>query len=189
MLSLMAINTRTVPVLKLVLALCFFSALALPAMAACSQMHPSAPTGSTFDRPVPDDFRLAALFGQQMHPILRTMRLHDGIDFAGPNGAPIKSVAAGEVMSAGRNGELGNQIELRHRAGLDTGYAQLSHFADGISPGRCVERGDVIGYIGTTGLSTGPHLHFTVRVDGIAVDPIPFVAGLATEPKRPPAIP
>lgn len=118
-------------------------------------------------------------FGPRMHPILRQVRTHQGVDWAAPSGSPIVAVFQGTVGFAGPNGGYGNFIRIEHPNGLATGYAHMSAFAKGIAPGVSVKAGDVIGYVGTTGLSTGPHLHFELYVDNQAVDPFSFDAPIA----------
>jgi murein DD-endopeptidase MepM/ murein hydrolase activator NlpD len=108
----------------------------------------------------------------RMHPILHTERAHMGVDYAAPVGTPVWAAASGTVESAGPAGGAGNLIVLRHDNGLETFYMHLSKFAKGLHPGQRVEAKTVIGYVGTTGLSTGPHLHFGVKKDGAYVDPL-----------------
>lgn len=118
-------------------------------------------------------------FGPRMHPILRRVRTHQGVDWAAPSGTPIVAVFQGTINFAGPNGGYGNFVRIAHPNGLASGYAHMSAFAKGIAPGVSVKAGDVIGYVGTTGLSTGPHLHFELYVDGEAVDPFSFDAPTA----------
>jgi murein DD-endopeptidase MepM/ murein hydrolase activator NlpD len=119
-----------------------------------------------------DNIRLADGFGPRRHPILRTLRRHAGIDWAGPIGTPIMAAGAGVVEEAGRKGEFGNYIRIRHANGYKTAYAHLSRFAAGIVENARVTQGQVIGMIGTTGLSTGPHLHYEVLINSQQVDPM-----------------
>lgn len=116
-------------------------------------------------------------FGMRFHPILGFSRLHQGTDFGAAIGSPIMAAAAGKVTFAGWHGGHGNYIQLLHRPGLMTAYAHLSRFA--VKPGTQVAQGQVIGYVGSTGLSTGPHLHYEVWVDQRPVDPmsIKFTGG------------
>jgi murein DD-endopeptidase MepM/ murein hydrolase activator NlpD len=111
-------------------------------------------------------------FGPRMHPILRQVRNHDGVDYAAPTGTPVHAAADGVVAVAGDGGAYGNVVYIDHDGGRQTRYAHLSAFAEGLSSGATVAAGDLVGYVGTTGRSTGPHLHFEVRVDGKAVDPM-----------------
>ena len=133
----------------------------------------------TLARPVTNDLRVVDGFGFRAHPLLTIVRMHPGVDFAGPVGSPVTTAAAGEVVEASRHGEYGNYVLIRHPNGLETEYAHLQKFAPGMTAGRCLGQGDVIGTIGTTGLSTGPHLHFGVRAEGFEVDPLPYLISAA----------
>ena len=114
-----------------------------------------------------DGARLSSGFGMRRHPILGYSRMHKGVDFAAPSGTPIYAAGAGRVVAAGRNGGYGNYIRIRHTTEFSTAYAHLSRFAKGVGPGQRIRQGQVIGYVGTTGRSTGPHLHYEVlRNDG-----------------------
>lgn len=108
-------------------------------------------------------------FGYRMHPVLGYARLHTGIDFGAGIGTPIVAAAGGVVVSAGWTGGYGNAVIISHGGGIATLYGHQSRLA--VGTGAHVSRGQVIGYVGTTGLSTGPHLHFEVRVNGTPVDP------------------
>jgi murein DD-endopeptidase MepM/ murein hydrolase activator NlpD len=119
-----------------------------------------------------DGARLSSRFGMRRHPILGYTRMHKGVDFAAPSGTPIYAAGNGKVTKAGRNGGYGNYVEIRHNGEYSTAYAHLSRFAKGMSPGRRVSQGQVIGYVGTTGRSTGPHLHFEVRRNGSQINPL-----------------
>lgn len=119
-------------------------------------------------RPV-SSARLSSGFGMRFHPILGYSRLHAGVDYAAPTGTPIYAVTDGRVSFAGRNGGHGNYVKLSHNGGLATGYAHMSRIA--VSAGERVKRGQVIGYVGSTGLSTGPHLHYEVYRGGRSVNP------------------
>ncbi|WP_421701036.1 peptidoglycan DD-metalloendopeptidase family protein [Aliiroseovarius sp.] len=111
-------------------------------------------------------------FGPRMHPILRQLRNHNGVDWAAPTGTPVVAAAAGKIAVAGQGGGYGNVVYIDHAGGLQTRYAHLNAFADGISAGVDVQAGELIGYVGTTGRSTGPHLHFELHVNGTPVDPL-----------------
>jgi len=124
-----------------------------------------------FSRQPVANARVSSPFGLRYHPILHALRLHSGIDFAAATGTPIVAPADGTVTSAQRENGYGNVVTLRHNAKMTTLYAHMSRFAAGLKAGEAVKAGDVIGYVGTTGRSTGPHLHFEVRVNGQAVDP------------------
>jgi murein DD-endopeptidase MepM/ murein hydrolase activator NlpD len=112
-------------------------------------------------------------FGSRVHPIYGDVRMHTGIDFGASYGTPIRAAADGVVVSAGPLGGYGNATVIDHGNGLATLYAHQSSIA--VSPGQRVSRGQVIGYVGCTGLCTGPHLHFEVRVRGTPVDPMPYL--------------
>lgn len=108
-------------------------------------------------------------FGMRFHPILGYSRMHQGIDFGAAQGTPVRAVSDGLVAFAGRNAGYGNHIRLSHNANLGSSYSHLSRIA--VSPGSRVLQGQVIGYVGSTGLSTGPHLHFEVYRSGKVVNP------------------
>jgi murein DD-endopeptidase MepM/ murein hydrolase activator NlpD len=105
------------------------------------------------------------------HPILNLIRAHKGVDYAAPIGTPVRAAGDGKVLFAGRKGGYGNLIELDHSGGITTVYGHLSRFARGIRVGRRVEQGEVIAYVGMTGLATGPHLHYEYRVNGVFKNP------------------
>src|SRR5690606_18402348 len=113
-------------------------------------------SGGGLTQPVPGS--VSSSYGLRMHPILGYARMHRGLDFRGGHGTPIVAVADGRVTRAGWAGGYGNQVRLNHAGGLATSYSHMSRIA--VSPGARVRQGQVIGYIGSTGLSTGPHLHF-----------------------------
>lgn len=111
-------------------------------------------------------------FGPRMHPILKQVRNHDGLDWGAPTGTPVQAAADGVVAQMGDGGAYGNVIYIDHSGGRQTRYAHLDGFRDGLQIGATVTAGELIGYVGTTGRSTGPHLHFELRIDGKAVDPM-----------------
>ncbi len=113
---------------------------------------------------------ITSWFGMRNHPILGYMRMHSGIDFAASYGAPIFAASDGVVSYAGWHGGHGNYVRLAHGGGIDTGYGHMSQIA--VAPGSRVARGQVIGYVGSTGLSTGPHLHYELYRGGQPVDPL-----------------
>ena len=115
---------------------------------------------------------MKSTFGPRRHPILKAVRIHKGVDWAAPSGTPVFAAFDGDVVSAGDAGQYGNLVRLRHPGGRETRYAHLDRFDQKARPGAKVKAGDVIGYVGTTGLSTGPHLHFELYVGGTAVDPL-----------------
>lgn len=114
--------------------------------------------------------RISSNFGTRRHPISGYTRLHKGTDFAAPTGTPIYAAGSGTVQRASWNGGYGNFIKIKHSRGYETAYAHLSRYAKGLKPGMKVRQGDVIGYVGSTGASTGPHLHYEVYVDGKPVN-------------------
>lgn len=116
--------------------------------------------------------RISSSFGMRFHPILETNRPHNGTDFAAPRGTPILAAGSGVVVRADRFGSFGNYIKLRHSNGYETAYAHLNGFARGIRAGVRVQQGETIGYVGTTGRSTGPHLHYEVHLNGRPVNPM-----------------
>jgi len=127
--------------------------------------------------------RISSVFNlNRKHPILGYTRAHRGVDYAAPMGTPIRSVGDGKVLFAGNKSGYGRLVEIRHSNGnITTAYAHMKGFGSGIRTGAHVRQGEVIGYVGMTGLATGPHLHFEFRVAGQAVNPLSV--------KRPPANP
>jgi murein DD-endopeptidase MepM/ murein hydrolase activator NlpD len=105
------------------------------------------------------------------HPVLNRVRAHKGIDFAAPTGTPIKAAGAGKIVSRGRNGGYGNAVVIAHSGGITTLYGHMSRFAKGQKVGDRVQQGQVIGYVGKTGLATGPHVHYEYRVKGVHKNP------------------
>lgn len=116
--------------------------------------------------------RLSSRFGRRRHPILGFTRMHRGVDFAAPRGTPIYAAGNGTVTYAGRKGGYGNYIRIRHNGRYSTAYAHLKGFKRGVRKGRRVTQGQVIGYVGSTGRSTGPHLHYEVHVNGRQANPL-----------------
>ena len=106
-----------------------------------------------------------------MHPVLGYARRHEGTDYAADPGTPVMSAGDGTVVSTGWSGGYGNMVVVRHRSGITTRYGHLRGFAAGVRAGASVSQGEVIGYVGSTGLATGPHLHYEFRVNGAARDP------------------
>ncbi len=107
----------------------------------------------------------------RFHPVLKEWRAHKGIDYAAPTGTPVKATANGIVAFSGSQNGYGNLVILRHNGKYETAYGHLSRFASGLSKGKRINQGDVIGYVGSTGMATGPHLHYELRVDGAQRDP------------------
>lgn len=115
--------------------------------------------------------RLTSGFGMRRHPLLGYSKMHTGVDFGVPYGTPIRSAGAGVVEIAGRHGAYGITVEIQHNKKYETLYAHMSKLAAGIRRGSKVNQGQIIGYVGSTGRSTGPHLHYEVRMDGRPVNP------------------
>jgi murein DD-endopeptidase MepM/ murein hydrolase activator NlpD len=115
--------------------------------------------------------RLSSAFGMRFHPILGRWREHRGVDYAAASGTPVRSVGDGVVIFAGWKGSYGNLVEVSHPGGVVTRYAHLRGYARGTRPGARVRVGQTVGYVGSTGLSTGPHLHFEMLVNGRYIDP------------------
>ena len=109
-----------------------------------------------------DGARLSSRFGMRRHPILGYTRLHRGLDFAAPRGTPIYAAGNGTITRIGRYGNSGKMIKIRHKNGYETAYAHMNGFARGLKKGSRVKQGQIIGFVGSTGLATGPHLHYEV---------------------------
>ena len=135
-----------------------------------------------------DGARISSKFGPRFHPVLHFMKLHRGTDFAAPTGTPIYASGDATVSFAAMKGANGNLTILRHDNGWLTYYLHQSMFMPGIAPGTRVRQGQKIGEIGTTGRSTGPHLHYEVHIDGQPVDPMTIPTGGTTRPLDPAAI-
>ncbi len=118
-----------------------------------------------------DGARISSRYGKRRHPILGYTKMHQGVDFAAPSGTPIMAAGNGVVEAAGRNGAYGNYVRIRHKGSYATAYAHLSKFGRGIKTGARVKQGQIIGYVGSTGRSTGPHLHYEVLREGGQVNP------------------
>lgn len=135
---------------------------------------PSGETGKRFltRRPVKGGGRLSSRFGTRVHPIFKTRRMHTGVDLAAPTGTPIYASGDGIIEKAGWASGYGKKVEIEHVNGFETAYGHMSRIADGIKAGTRVRQGQIIGYVGSTGNSTGPHLHFEIKVNGRMVDPL-----------------
>jgi murein DD-endopeptidase MepM/ murein hydrolase activator NlpD len=116
--------------------------------------------------------RVSSGFGARFHPIFKNWRAHTGVDFAAPRGTRVLATADGHVVAAGSRGGYGNAVEVKHGNGITTLYGHLSGFASGIRVGARVRQGDPIGYVGSTGYATGPHLHYEFKIAGIHQDPL-----------------
>ena len=134
------------------------------------------PEGESLQRaflrtPVPGRGVTSGFSYNRLHPILKVRRPHLGVDYGAPRGTPVVATADGKVIRASRKGGYGKTIILRHGQDYRTLYAHLSRYAKGVRKGKWVKKGHVIGYVGSTGLSTGPHLHYEVPVAGKARNP------------------
>jgi murein DD-endopeptidase MepM/ murein hydrolase activator NlpD len=129
--------------------------------------------GLPISRPMPPEFETTSGFGPRSDPFTRTLAMHTGIDFRAPSGAPVRATAPGKVTEAGYAGGYGNMVEIDHGNGLSTRYAHLSSI--NVDVGDSIAKGGVLGRVGTTGRSTGPHLHYETRIDGDATDPSRFI--------------
>ena len=119
------------------------------------------------------DARLTSGYGMRDHPVLRRRAAHNGVDLAAPRGTPVYATADGFVEMAQYYSSYGNYVQIEHGGSIETRYAHLSSYT--VRPGDTVRVGDLIGYVGSTGRSTGPHLHYEVRVNGDPVNPIPYM--------------
>lgn len=135
---------------------------------------PSGETGKRFltRRPLQGGGNLRSRFGMRIHPIFKSRRMHTGVDLAAPAGTPIYASGDGIVEMAQWNSGYGRYVQLKHVNGFETAYAHMSRIAEGIKPGLRVRQGQIIGYVGSTGNSTGNHLHFEIKVNGRVVDPL-----------------
>ncbi|MBD59791.1 MAG: hypothetical protein CL808_06675 [Citromicrobium sp.] len=131
------------------------------------------PTVSVPSRMPLEDARMSSGYGMRSHPVLRKRKRHNGVDLAAPTGTPIYATADGTVQRADYFGSYGNYIQIGHGNAIETRYAHLSRII--VADGQEVRKGDLIGFVGSTGRSTGPHLHYEVRIDGRPVDPRPFM--------------
>ena len=119
-----------------------------------------------------EDARITSGFGVRFHPLLNERRMHTGVDWATTSGTPVMAAGNGTIEEAGRKGQYGNYIRIRHGNGYQTAYGHMARFADGVADGVKVRQGQTIGFVGSTGLSSGPHLHFEVLVNNQFVDPM-----------------
>jgi murein DD-endopeptidase MepM/ murein hydrolase activator NlpD len=117
--------------------------------------------------------KLTSSYGMRVHPVLGGRRAHKGIDLAGPVGTPIYATADGVISKAEWFSSYGLYVSIEHGGALQTRYGHMSRL--NVANGQRVHKGDIIGFIGTTGRSTGPHLHYEVRVNGEAVNPLPYM--------------
>jgi murein DD-endopeptidase MepM/ murein hydrolase activator NlpD len=115
--------------------------------------------------------RISSGFGMRRHPLHRSWRVHEGVDFAAPAGTRVRAAGDGTVEFAGWHGGYGNMVVLRHRGQYSTVYAHLSRIAPGLQPGQRVAQAEIVGHVGATGWATGPHLHYEFRIGGRARNP------------------
>ncbi|WP_295528539.1 M23 family metallopeptidase [Novosphingobium sp. Chol11] len=127
--------------------------------------------------PITTSRAMSSSFGLRVHPVLGRMRMHKGIDLPASTGTPIHATADGVVGKADWFGGYGLCVQLEHGANMETRYGHMSRIA--VAEGQTVSKGDVIGYVGSTGRSTGSHLHYEVRIAGEAVNPIPYMQKVA----------
>jgi len=125
--------------------------------------------------------RISSGFGLRWHPVLNRMRAHKGIDYAAPTGTPVRAAGDGRVEFRGTQGGYGNVVMVTHPGGVETVYGHLSHFAPSLFVGKRVKQGELVGFVGMTGLATGPHLHYEYRVGGVHRNP----ASIKTLPAEP----
>lgn len=140
------------------------------------------PSGGSLTWPVPSSHRITSSFGVRVHPVTGETKMHNGIDIGIPEGTPVNAAAAGTVVYAAPMGTAGNAIIIKHDGGVETRYYHLLKI--NVQSGQTVEAGQQIALSGTTGRSTGPHLHFEVRVNGNPVDPISYFGGGGSDPLK-----
>ncbi len=124
------------------------------------------------------DWSCSQALGEQAHALSGTMRL-SGVDLPAPRGTPVRAAADGIVRYFDRNGSYGRFIQLVHGFGLETAYEHLRHYVLSLRRNVRVRRGEVIGYVGSSGLSTGPHLHYEMRINGHTIDPLAVMPAVA----------
>ena len=151
------------------------AAAAAAANSSSSSSSASKYTGGTMTWPLPGYYTISSDFEMRDHPITGKYSQHTGIDLPAPKNTKIVAAASGTVVTVGYNTAYGNRVIINHGGGVQTLYAHMTSFA--VSEGDTVSAGDVIGYVGSTGYSTGNHLHFSVLVNGSYVDPKPYVQG------------
>lgn len=123
--------------------------------------------------------RVSSNFGQRVHPVHNDVREHKGTDFSAPAGTPVRATSDGVIDFASSQRGYGNIVIINHRDRISTAYAHLNGFAKGMSKGTLVNQGDIIGYVGSTGWATGPHLHYEVRINDVAQDPMEVALPMA----------
>ena len=126
--------------------------------------------------PCPGYTRISSDFGYRKSPTAGASTYHNGIDMAAPQGTEILSCSSGTVIAYGYNSSMGNYVKVRHSSSLVSVYMHMSSFVSGLSTGKTVQAGDVIGYVGSTGISTGPHLHFSIMENGSYINPWNYIS-------------
>ena len=115
--------------------------------------------------------RISSGYGMRIHHVLKEKRFHQGVDFAAPLGTPVRATADGEIIEAAfKKNTYGNMVRIKHDNGVETLYAQLQDYT--VQEGQKVQRGEMVGHVGNSGMSTAPHLHYEVKIDGRTVNPI-----------------
>ncbi|ANM28373.1 hypothetical protein ABI59_00125 [Acidobacteria bacterium Mor1] len=133
------------------------------------------PLRKTFIKSPLSFYRISSRFSNaRRNPVTRKVVPHHGVDYAAPTGSPVMATAQGKVIQVGWMGALGKAVRVRHGGGFETIYGHLSRYAKGMKPGRSVDQREVIGYVGSTGRATGPHVHYTVKRHGRPIDPLAF---------------
>ncbi|OCA06250.1 M23 family metallopeptidase [Wolbachia endosymbiont of Trichogramma pretiosum] len=130
-----------------------------------------------FVSPLNGDFRISSKFGNRKHPVRGKIAFHKGVDYAAKLGSPIYAAAEGVVEYIGKNGGYGNYIKIKHKNEYSTCYAHISKFSSDIKLGSKVKQGQIIAYVGSTGVATGPHLHYEVIYNGNHIDPLTIAHG------------
>lgn len=139
-------------------------------------LHSASQSGAAnLSSPLPHLDRVSG-YGMRLHPVHGDHRMHHGVDLDAPAGTPVAAISDGIVSFAGERGGYGNLVVIDHGGGFETRYAHQEHLS--VTEGDLVRAGDVLGAVGSTGVSTGPHLHFEVRRDGESVDPEPWLRAL-----------
>jgi murein DD-endopeptidase MepM/ murein hydrolase activator NlpD len=167
---------------RALLALLIMLATMKPAALACQMPEAEASPLETRKPVRGEHVHLASGFGVRTHPTLNVPRMHTGVDWAAPTGTPVIAAGRGRVIAAGVDGAYGNRVIIDHGGPWHTLYSQLASFS--VREGDCVEAGSVIGAVGTTGLSAGPHLHFEVHRDGAPIDPMALPLEASTNKGR-----
>jgi murein DD-endopeptidase MepM/ murein hydrolase activator NlpD len=160
------------------------SAGSLGMVPTAATMHPA--TVSIPSRMPVQGAALTSGYGMRIHPVLGGRRQHKGVDLAEPTGSPVYATADGYISRADWFSSYGLYISIEHGADIQTRYGHLSRL--NVGAGQFVRKGDLIGYVGTTGRSTGPHLHYEVRIAGASVNPVPYLQGIGTSEAAPGSI-